>query len=662
MNAPLVKNDTLCINVLRGLAIDAVEAAKSGHPGMPMGTAPMVFTLWSKHLRHDPKVPTWWNRDRFVLSAGHGSMLLYGLLHLSGYDLSIEDLKSFRQFGSKTPGHPENHVTPGVEMATGPLGQGLSTSVGMAIAERYLSGRFNREGFDLFDHRTFVIASDGDLMEGVAQEACSLAGHLGLSKLTVLYDSNGITIDGSTDKSFTENTAKRFDSLGWRVLETDGMDPAAVDGALHEAMSQSSRPTIIIARTIIGFGSPTKAGSEKSHGSPLGAEDSRATKIALGLDPDSAFWVPEEVRETFAQLERKWKGEHDDWQRMWCAYQSAHPAEAQDLQKMMDGQVDVPWEAIDWGFPDSLETRRAQGQVIAKISSFVPQMVGGSADLTHNVFTEIPGGGDHSAQNPQGRNISFGVREHGMMAIANGLTRHGGVRGFGGTFLVFSDYCRPSLRLAALMECPTIACFSHDSIGLGEDGPTHQPIEHVMSLRTIPNFHVLRPADANETVVCWRIALESKTTPCAIITSRQKLPLVTPKPTLDHPAAKGAYVLKEADGGEAECQIVATGSEVSIALGAAAMLESQAIPTRVVSMPCWSVFEAQPDAYKQSIFPKGLFTASVEAGTTLGWTKYADLSIGIDHFGASAPAEVLFEQFGFTAESVAKRIAKSLQH
>lgn len=637
--------------------MDAVENAKSGHPGMPMGCAPMAFALWTRHLRHNPRNPKWADRDRFILSAGHGSMLLYGLLHLTGYDLSLDDLKAFRTYESKTPGHPENTHTPGVEMATGPLGQGISTAVGMAIAESYLAATFNQPGHTLVDHYTYVIASDGDLMEGVAQEACSLAGHLGLGKLIVLYDDNKITIDGNTELAFTEDTATKFEALGWNVLHVDGMDVEAVDRALHEAKNVIDKPTLIVAKTIIGYGSPNKANSEKSHGSPLGAEELKLTKEALGLPVDQPFFLPEDALSVFRQALQSGAEAEGDWNQRWSAYQAAFPELAARWTAMQAGEALGDWQADVQAFEAPVATRGANGVAVQAVGKAYPGLIGGSADLTHNVMTEIKGGGWYGPAHRGGRNIAFGVREHAMAAAANGITLHGGARGMAGTFFIFSDYCRPSLRLAALMHCPTIFCFSHDSIGLGEDGPTHQPVEHLAACRAIPNLNVFRPADAHETLVAWDVAMRSKETPTAIITSRQNLPVVTPRHGADHPAQRGGYVLRDAE--NAKLTLVATGSEVSLALQAAEALAAEGIGARVVSLPSWFLFEKQSKEYRESVLPKAMPALSVEAGSTFGWAKYADAHVGLDRFGASAPASVNFRELGFTVENVVAQ-AKAL--
>ncbi len=642
--------DLLCVNTIRGLAIDAVQKANSGHPGMPLGCAPMAFVLWDRHLKHSPGNPTWFDRDRFVLSAGHGSMLIYSLLYLYGYGLDLSDLRNFRQWGSRTPGHPENHLTPGVEMATGPLGQGISTAVGMALAERFLASRFNKPGHKLVDHFTYVLASDGDLMEGVAQEACSLAGHQKLGKLIVLYDSNKITIDGSTDLAFTEDTASKFKSLGWHVQSIDGMDMEKVDEALNNAKREDLAPSLIIARTTIGFGSPNKAGSESSHGAALGVEEVKLTKSSLRI-PQDDFYVPQEALEHCRRAVEDGRSHENAWEARIAKYAQEFPRIADEFRAVARGEFPYDWQGTLPTFDKAIATRNASHKVLNEIATKLPVLIAGCADLAGSVKTVIKDGGELQVKTPGGRNVSYGVREHAMAAAVNGMTLHGGVKAFGGTFLIFSDYCRPSLRLSALMECPSIELFSHDSIGLGEDGPTHQPIEQTMSLRMIPNYNVMRPADGNETAVCWRIALESTGTPSAILLTRQDVPAVSPAPSADHPATKGAYVLKEPSE-PAKAAIVATGSEVGLALQAADALDSEGVPTRVVSMPSWFLFEQQDAAYRESVLPRSLPTVSVEAGTTLGWAKYAQAHVGIDHFGASAPAERLFEEFGFTVANV----------
>lgn len=660
MNAPTTNLDALCIATLRGLAIDTVQRANSGHPGLPLGAAPIAHVLWTRHLDHSPRNPHWFDRDRFILSAGHGSALLYALLHLTGYDLPLEELQRFRQWGSITPGHPENHLTPGVEMATGPLGQGFSTAIGMAVAERFLRATFSRPGLEPpVSHFTYVLASDGDLMEGVTQEAASLAGHQGLGRLIVLYDDNRITIDGSTDLAFTENTVVKFAALGWHVQTVDGNDTEAVDAAIQAAKAVEDRPSLICCKTVIGYGSPAKAGSAKSHGSPLGVDEVRATKRSLGIPDDREFYVPEDVYASYrAAIERGNEAEAE-WQRRMEAYAAAFPTEAATLREAIAGSVTPAIIAAIPTFAEPEQTRKASLKTLNAIATAMPTLIGGSADLAESVFTEIHDGGSMQASEPGGRNIAFGIREHAMAAAVNGITLHGGCRAFGGTFLIFSDYCRPSLRLAALMHCPSIYLFSHDSVGLGEDGPTHQPVEHFMALRAIPNFHFMRPADANETAACWLLALESKDSPCAIALTRQAVPTVTPPRIADHPARRGAYVLRDASNGAPRVILVATGSEVSVALAAQESLEAEEVATRVVSMPSWFLFERQEADYRSSVLPPGVPAVSVEAGVTLGWDRYTQAHVGLDRFGASAPGPKCFEEFGFTPDNVA-RVARAL--
>jgi len=619
----------------------------------------MAWSLWSRHLRHNPRNPLWFNRDRFILSAGHGSMLLYGLLFATGYDLTLDDIKDFRQWGSRTPGHPENHLTPGVEMATGPLGQGISTAVGIALAERFLAATYNRSGYDLVDHFTYVICSDGDLMEGVTQEACSLAGHLGLGKLIALYDDNKITIDGSTDIAFTEDTATKFAALNWQVIHVkDGLNVDQVSQAILEAQSDPLRPSLIICPTTIGYGSPNRAGTAKSHGSPLGPEEIKLTKENLGI-PDQEFWFPEpaikEFRKSVARGE-SWEGE---WKQLLSAYSTAFPEESGEFEKIMAGTWSVDWLHKLPDFSGSNSTRQANGEVVKCLADYLPTLLTGSADLSENVFTVQPGKGTNQADTPGGRNIAFGVREHAMAATLNGITLHGGCVAAGGTFLIFSDYCKPSIRLAALMNIPTIFLFSHDSIGLGEDGPTHQPIEQLVGLRAIPNLNVMRPADANEVAVAWKIALEATDHPSVIVTSRQALPVISPKPADNHGFKNGAYILYQSDP-EPQICLVATGSEVSLAMQAKDVLEKAGRSVRVVSMPSWFLFERIEIDEREKVLDPKLPTIAIEAGSTLGWNRYADTVIGIDHFGASAPGPVLFEKFGFSVENVVQRAQRLL--
>lgn len=659
MNNDYLAIQQLAANTVRGLAMDGVQKANSGHPGMPMGMADTAVVLWTQFLKYNPKDPKWFDRDRFILSAGHGSMLLYSLLYLTGFPMTLDDLKQFRQWGSQTPGHPESHLTPGVETTTGPLGQGITNAVGFAMAERWLAERFNRAGFDIVNHYTYVIAGDGDLMEGVSHEACSLAGHLGLGKLIVLYDDNSISIDGSTDLSFTEDVIKRFDAYGWQTLEINGHEPKQVANALRKAQADVARPSLIACKTTIGFGSPNRAGTSKAHGEPLGEAEVKLAKEQLGLPVDKTFYVPDGVPEFMSAAGLAGAGRQRDWEATLAQYAEEYPAEAALFQQMLRDELPADWAAITPKFEagKGVATRNSSGQVLNAIAPHVPQLLGGSADLTGSNKTDLRGAADLTKNDFSGRYIRFGVREHGMGGILNGMALHGGIRPYGGTFLVFSDYMRGSVRLSALMEVGVIYVFTHDSIGLGEDGPTHQPIEHLMALRAIPNLHVIRPAEAGETAVAWRAALEAKHAPTALVLTRQNLP------TLDrsqYPPAdgllKGAYVLSDA--ADFQVILIGTGSEVQIALDAQNLLAEKGVAARVVSMPCWELFAAQSDEYKESVLPAAVKArVSVEAGITLGWERYVGrdgIAIGIDHFGASAPYEIVYEQFGVTATAVAE--------
>jgi transketolase len=653
-----------CINTIRMLAADAVQKAKSGHPGMPMGAAAMAYVLWTRHLRHTPANPTWPDRDRFVLSAGHGSMLLYALLHLTGYDLGLEDLQQFRQWESRTPGHPEYGHTAGVETTTGPLGQGFATGVGMAIAEGWLSAQFNRPGHAPFDHYTYAIVSDGDLMEGVASEAASLAGHLKLGKLIYLYDDNEISIDGSTDLAFTEDVGRRFEAYGWHVQRVaDGNDLDAVDAAIRAAQAEKSRPSLIMCRTHIGFGSPNKQDTSKAHGEPLGDDEVKLTKQKLGWPESPTFLVPDDVRQAFRQALERGKAWEADWRQRVKAHAAAFPAEAARWEQFLSGQLPAGWDAALPKYTPSdpdVATRAVSGKVIQAVYSKLGNLVGGSADLAPSNNTYVPEGGEFQAGSPGGRNFRFGVREHAMGAIANGMALHGGLRPYVATFLVFSDYMRPAIRLAALMGAPVIYIFTHDSIGLGEDGPTHQPIEHVMTLRAIPDLRVIRPADATETVEAWRAALTHRGPTCLILT-RQNLPILDRAATTAG-VEQGAYVLADAAGGTPQLILIATGSEVAVALGAQKILAGKGVRARVVSMPSWECFDAQPKEYRDAVLPPAVTARlAIEAGSPLGWFKYVGLGgdvVAMTRFGASAPAKVLFEQFGFTPENVAARAMK----
>ncbi|HNR96127.1 MAG TPA: transketolase [Anaerolineae bacterium] len=661
--------DALCINTIRTLAMDMVEQAQSGHPGMPMGAATMAYVLWTRFLRHNPADPSWPDRDRFVLSAGHGCALLYALLHLTGYNLPLEQLERFRQWGSLTPGHPERGLVPGVETTTGPLGQGFASGVGMAIAERMLAARFNRPGYELVNHDTYGIVSDGDLMEGISSEAASLAGHLKLGKLTYLYDDNRITIEGSTSLSFTEDVAGRFAAYGWFVQKVNGNDIEQLTRALETARFQHDQPSLIIARTHIAYGSPHKQDSAAAHGAPLGADEVRRTKEALGWPPDSHFWVPPEALAHF-RLARECGAEG---QRMWeqrlAEYRGAYPELASEWDRRQRGELPKDWEAALPVFGDAtaaVSTREASGQVLNSLASLVPELVGGSADLAPSNNTYLKGEGEFGATTPQGRNLHFGVREHAMGAILSGLAAHGGLRPYGGTFLVFSDYMRAAIRLAAMMHLPVVYVFTHDSIGLGEDGPTHQPVEHLAALRAMPNLTVLRPADANETVAAWRWALEHRDGPTALVLSRQKLPVLDRK--VYAPASgleRGAYVLTRPAGGEPRLILIATGSEVSLALAVSRELESRGVPVQVVSMPGWELFAAQPPEYQKSVLPDSAAARmSIEAGSSFGWHRWLGThgeAVALDRFGASAPGEVLLERLGFSVGAIVNRALRLLE-
>ena len=685
---PLVGTiDDLCINTIRTLSIDAVEKAASGHPGMPMGAAAMAYVLWTRHLRYDPADPAWINRDRFVLSAGHGSMLLYSLLFLTGYGLTLDDLKQFRRWGSRTPGHPERGLTTGVEVTTGPLGQGFANAVGMAITERWLAATFNRPGQAIVDHQTYVIVSDGDLMEGIASEAASLAGELHLGRLIVLYDANRITLAATANITFSEDVGARFAAYGWRVQEVDGMDVAAVDAALTAARGDEHRPSLIVARTHIGFGSPHKHDTFEAHGEPLGKDEVRLTKRAYGWPEDAEFRVPEEVQREFANVRVRGAALRSAWQRGMDAYRAAQGDLADAFDRAMAGELVPGWDARLPTFTPAdgdMATRDAGGRVIAALAESVPNLVGGSADLDPSTRTMMKGKGDfqsadvpHEGQTPPtqgmaggvwgyaGRNIHFGIREHAMTAMLTGMAHHGGVIPFGATFLTFSDYMRPSIRLAALSAAHVIYVWTHDSIALGEDGPTHQPVEQLASLRAIPNLLLLRPADANETVEAWRIAMQHTAGPVGLVLTRQKIPVLD-RTTLAAAAgtARGAYVLIDADQGmPPELILIATGSEVALALAAHRQLSREGVRSRVVSMPSWELFEAQPVEYRHSVLPPAVGArVSVEAGSPFGWERYVGPTgaiIGVDHFGASGPGPVVMAHYGFTVEhlvATAKRV------
>ncbi|GBD25784.1 Transketolase [bacterium HR30] len=663
--------ERLCINTIRTLAIDAVQKANSGHPGMPLGAAPMAYVLWQHHLRHNPRNPLWPDRDRFVLSAGHGSMLLYALLFLTGYDVTLEDLQSFRQWGSITPGHPEFRLTPGVEATTGPLGQGAANAVGMAIAERVLAHRFNRPGHCIVDHRTYALLSDGDMMEGVCAEAASLAGHLRLGKLIFLYDSNGVSLDGPTSLTFSrEDVAARFRAYGWRVFEVaDGNhDTAAIDSALTEAESDTSSPALIIVHTTLGYGSPHKAGTHEAHGSPLGEEEVRLTKQALGWDPDRTFYVPEAALAHFRTAVERGARAQQEWDERFTAYAHAYPELAEEWHRTLRGELPPDWDR-DIPFFASTEpmaTRVAGGKVLNAIARRVPFLLGGDGDLSVSTNTALKGEESFDGQTGAGRNLHFGVREHAMGAIANGLCYHGGVRPYVATFLVFSDYMRPPVRLAAMSHLPVIYVWTHDSIAVGEDGPTHQPIEHLAALRAIPNLVVIRPCDANEAAEAWRWAMSYREGPVALIFSRQKLPVLDRTGlAAASELRRGAYILSEPRSAEPRAIIIASGSEVHPALAAQKILASHRLAVRVVSMPSWEIFAKQDAAYREHVLPRTITArVAVEAAVPLGWERWVGEEgrvIGMERFGASAPGEVNVEKFGFTAEHIAQVVREVLQ-
>ena len=649
-------------NTIRGLSVDGVAAANSGHPGMPLGMADVCAVLWSEHMNFNPKNPKWLNRDRFILSAGHGSMLIYSLLHLYGYDLSMDDLKAFRQWGSKTPGHPENFVTAGVETTTGPLGQGVANAVGFALAEASLAARYNREGSEIIDHYTYVVAGDGCLQEGISHEACSFAGHNKLGKLIMLYDSNNITIDGPTHISFTEDTRKRFEAYGWQVLEIDGHDYDQINSAIAEAKKEKSKPSIIICKTIIGFGSPNRAGTSKAHGEPFPAEEIELMKEKLGLPKDKSFFVPDEISDLRAKTQEKGENLENQWNELWENYKNKNQEAAKELENSIKGEISK--EALDipqFGSEKAIATRSASGTVLNHIAKYIPQLMGGSADLTPSNNTLPAGEESFSPENPKGRYIRYGVREHGMAAIMNGMALHGGVLPYSGTFFVFSDYMRPAMRMSALMEQQVVYVLTHDSIGLGEDGPTHQPEAHLWAYRMIPNMTVIRPMDANETAEAWKSALKNKKGPTCLVLTRQGLPVYDRAGlgwAKSEEAQKGGYVLCEDK--DFEAIIIATGSEVELAVEAKTKLNEQGVKVRIVSMPSTNIFDEQPQEYKESVLPKNILKrVAVEAGVTLGWYKYVGLEgrvIGLDRFGASAPYKTLYKEFGITTDAIVEAV------
>ena len=656
--------DQVAVNTLRFLSIDEVEKAKSGHPGFPLGTAPLMYTVWDRFMNYNPKDPNWFNRDRFILSPGHGSALYYAMLHLAGYDVSIEQLKNFRQWGSITPGHPEYGVTPGVDASTGPLGHGFAMGVGFAIAETMLAAKYNKPGFEVVNHYTYGLTSDGDQMEGVASEAASLAGTLGLGKLIYLYDDNHITIEGDTEIAFREDVGKRFEAYGWQVLRVaDSEDIDALENAIKEAKADTKHPSLIIVRTHIGYGSP-KQDNASCHGEPLGAEGVAKTKEAADWPVGQSFYVPVTVRKHFDDKLAACAEKQAAWEALLADYKVVYPELGKELEERIKGDVLVSRSDLEAVFNDieGISTREAGGEVLQKLSMQLPQLVGGSADLGPSNKTVMKTCGYYSKDDRTGRNIHFGVREHAMGKALNGIALHGGFIPFGGTFLVFADFMRPAVRMAALMGLRSIFVFTHDSIAVGEDGPTHQPVEHAMSLRVIPNLCVIRPADALETAMAWQTACLNQHKPTALLLSRQKLPVLHKYAAVIHDnAGKGAYVL-DAGQGEAKAVIIATGSEVHLALEAQAKLAEEGICVSVVSMPSWDMFEMQSEEYKKSVLPEGLPKVAVEAGVTLGWSRYTgseDNVIGINKFGASAPGGTVMKEYGFTAENVAAKI-KSL--
>lgn len=656
--------DTESINTLRFLSIDEVQAANSGHPGLPLGTAPLMYTIWDRFMKYNPENPNWFDRDRFVLSPGHGSALLYAMLHLAGYDLSLEDLKNFRQWGSKTPGHPEYGVTPGVDVSTGPLGHGFAMAVGLAMAEEMMAARYNKDGYKVVDHYTYGITSDGDQMEGVASEAASLAGTLGLGKLIFLYDDNKITIEGGTDIAFREDVGARFKAYGWQVLRVaSSEDVEALTKAIEAAKKETKKPSLIIVKTHIGFGSP-RQDMASAHGEPLGAENVAKTKEAAGWDGSQSFVVPEEVKAHFdAKLPQCRKNE-EDWNKLVEAYSKAYPELAQELTDRLDGKMDLDLKELMGAFKDtdSVATRAASGTVLQLLADRIPALTGGSADLGPSNKTEMKGKGFFSAEDRTGRNIHFGIREHAMGCIVNGLCLHGGILPFGATFLVFADFMRPTVRMAALMGIGSVFVYTHDSVFVGEDGPTHEPIEQTMSLRLIPNVSVFRPADALETAVAWKAACENRKQPTCLLLTRQGLPVLHDyAKTIAKGAPKGAYVLSPSSKDKVKAVLLATGSEVHLALDAQKALEEKGIGVNVVSMPSWDVFEQQSSAYKKKVLPKDVPAIALEAGVRTGWARYTgseDRVLGIDRFGASAPGKTVYKEFGFTVDHVVDMVKK----
>lgn len=670
MASTSASTDQLCINTIRTLSIDMIQKANSGHPGLPLGAAPMAYILWSRHLKHNPGDPWWRDRDRFVLSAGHGSALLYSLLHLFGYGVSMDDIKNFRQWESKTPGHPESYMTPGVEATTGPLGQGTSNAVGMAIAERMLASRFNRPGHEIVDHYTYALVSDGDLMEGISAEAASLAGHMRLGKLIYLYDSNDVTLDGPASLCFsTEDVKKRYMAYGWQVLEvSDGnTDYQSIDKAIKKAKAMKTKPSLIIVKTTIGYGSPNKSGKAASHGAPLGEEELKLTKQALGWEYNQPFFIPDEAKAEIGKVIEKGRKAQKKWIRKFNAYKKDFPELAAEWEASWNLELPDGWDSDipEWSPGEKEATRVSGGKILNAIAGKVGWLAGGDADLSGSTKTKIKFAGSFEGQSGEGRNIHFGVREHAMAGIANGMSWHGGVRPFVSTFFVFSDYMKPSVRIATMSGLPVIYVWTHDSIAVGEDGPTHQPIEHLMALRIIPNMTVIRPADAVETVEAWKWIMAHKSGPSALVLSRQDLSVIDRSKYKSGGVAHGAYILSEPDD-EPDAIIIASGSEVHAALEAQGILASDGIKARVVSMPSWEIFESQSEEYRRKVLPSNVTArVSIEAGSTFGWQKWTGekgLALGIDRFGASAPGDENMEKFGMTALYIVRAVKSLLQN
>ncbi|ARK30903.1 transketolase [Halalkalibacter krulwichiae] len=659
--------EQLAVNTIRTLSIDSIEKANSGHPGMPMGAAPMALSLWTKFMNHNPSNPDWANRDRFVLSAGHGSMLLYSLLHLTGYDLSINDLQSFRQWGSKTPGHPEYGHTPGVEATTGPLGQGVAMAVGMAMAERHLASTYNKENYEVVDHYTYSICGDGDLMEGVSAEAASLAAHLKLGRLIVLYDSNDISLDGDLHLSFSENVEERYKAYGWQVIRVEDGNNLEEIGQAIAAAKQDERPTLIEVKTVIGFGSPNKSGKSASHGAPLGKDEVKLTKSAYEWAHEEDFHIPAEVREFFAAVKAEGEKKEQEWNQLFAQYKEEYPELAAQFERATAGELPEGWdsEVPVYEAGSSVATRSSSGEVLNALANSVPEVFGGSADLAGSNKTYMKGLGDFSRDHYEGRNIWFGVREFAMGAAINGMALHGGLKVFGATFFVFSDYLRPAIRLAALMKLPVIYVFTHDSIAVGEDGPTHEPVEQLAALRAMPGLSVIRPGDSNETAAAWKVAIESKDTPTALVLTRQNLKTLEQTKELAYEGVKnGAYIASKSSG-EVDALLLASGSEVPLAVEAQAVLEKEGIHTNVISMPSWDLFEKQPQSYKDEVIsPNVKVRLGIEMGSSLGWAKYVgdhgDV-VAIDQFGASAPGEKIMEEYGFTVDNIVAKVKVLLQ-